>query len=642
MPKRNNISLRFFIFYTVLLFFVGQNAVCQEDIVKDTSEIMQDLREAEKLIGVDNSLAEKRITSAEKLVNSLNYQSESAANHIIQTAGQFLSVKGYLHYSNNQLNEAVQSFQKAQFHFKRIGAFKERAECLNNSAVILNTMGNNLEAINNYHEAISIYEDLNDSLGKGYAFNNVSRLYRQQGDYGQALEYVHQSLKISESTNDKSLLSLALNSKAGLLKVTGDTTGALDAYKKALSIRKEVKDSLGIASVLNNIGSIFKSRKNYEKALSYFTQAKEIALRKNYKAGIGHTNHNMGEVYLSLKKYNLAIENGSTALSIAKELSMLSLEMEAADLLKRVYKNTDNWEEAFKMQEIVIKAKEKIVNQETREIAQRESMRYEFEKERALDKKEQEQYKNLQKEKGEREQIYYIAIVLVTLLLLFLLLFVINRLKSAKIQNKLILKQSNERKLLLQEVHHRVKNNFQIVSSLLRLQSYSIENESLRNSFEEAVSRINAMAIVHDIIYRQEKFSEIDSKEYLEKLIKSLQKTSGDPNIDIVIHTDRPKLKIETLIHLGIALNELVINSFKYAFNGVNEKPKIKITMSQLADRRFELVYQDNGVGLNKELSKSSFGMELIETLIEHLDGEVVIENLNEWKTTIILRFSDI
>ena len=642
MPENQSITNLFFACIAIAFLAIFQNANCQEDISADTTELMKHLRIAESLIGVDNSEAEKHISSAESAVNTLSYTSESTSEHIVKSVGHFHSVKGYYYYDSNQLNEAVQSFQKAEVQFERVNAKKERAECLNNSAVILNTMGNNLEAINNYHEAISIYEEINDSIGKGFAFNNVSRLYRQQGDVGQAMEYINQALEISESLKNKDLQSLALNSKAGLLKVTGDTTAALSTYKKALSIRKEVRDSIGIASVLNNIGSIFKSRKKYDDALRYFIQAKEIAYTKGYKAGVGHTNNNIGEVYYCLSNYRLAEENGQSALSIANELNILSLKQQAADLLKRVYEKTGDWKNAFKMQETVIKAKEQIVNQETRDIAQRESMRYEFEKERALDKKEEEQYMRLQKEKSERDQIYYIAIGLVTLLLLLLLFFVFNRLKSAKEQNKLILKQSNERKLLLQEVHHRVKNNFQIVSSLLRLQSYSIESESLRNSFEEAVSRINSMAIVHDIIYRQEKFSAIDSKEYLEKLIKSLQKTSGDPNIDIVIHTDRPKLKIETLIHLGIALNELVINSFKYAFNDLKERPKIKVTLNEVGPQRFELIYQDNGIGLNKELSKSSFGMELIETLIEHLDGEVVIENLDEWKTTIILRFSDL
>jgi two-component sensor histidine kinase len=620
----------------------GQTLIAQDKKMADTTIMMEHVRTAADFIGLDNQQAEEHLIKASVVADDLEYKSESANENVKRSIADFYSVWGYLYYNRNQLNEAIQSFEKAEALFEKINAIKSRAECLNNIAVILNVMGNNKEAIKNYHEAIVVYEKLKDSLGGAYAFNNVSRIYRQQGDFDQAMKYIDDALRISQNMNDKELESLSLNSKAGLLKVTGDTASSLATYEKALSIRKEAQDSIGIASILNNIGSIFKGQKKYAKALDYFEQSKEIAELTSYKTGIAHTNNNIGEVYFEQGKFNLAEKNAKKALEFATEVGVIPMKKQAAELLKNIYKQTKEWNKAFNMQEIILEANNLMVNQETKQIAQREAMRYAFEKERALDKKEEEQFMRLQREKDERERIYYVVIVLVAVLLLFLLFFVINRLRSVREQNKLILKQSNERKLLLQEVHHRVKNNFQIVSSLLRLQSYSIDNESLRNSFEEAVSRINSMAIVHDIIYRQEKFSEIDSKEYLEKLIKSLQQTSGSQEVDIVIHTDRPKLKIETLIHLGIALNELVINSFKYAFNDMHTPPKIKITLVEVGDKKFELLYQDNGIGLNKELSKSSFGMELIETLIEHLDGEVEIKNLDEWKTTIILRFADV
>lgn len=639
MPRTKDIIV--FISALILLSSPFQG-LSQDFSVSDTVEIMKYVRSADSLIGIDNKEAQTLLDRADKIRENLPYKSKSADSTLIRCVADYYSVLAYLQYNKNMLNEAVQSFRKAKNLYVRSGHKVNQAESLNNSAVILNTMGNNVEAINSYHEAISIYESLNDSLGKGYAYNNVSRIYRQQGSHEQAMKYVLEALEISKALGDKNLESLALNSKAGLEKVSGDTNQALKTYQRALSIRKEVQDSVGIASVLNNIGSIFKGSKDYQKALDYFEQSRKIARAVNYQAGIGHTSNNIGEVYLELDQYALAQENGLTALKISEEFDLLSLNRQSAELLMHVYEAKGEWKKAFEMQRLVIKAKDQIVNQETKQIAQREAMRYEFEKERALDKKEEEQFMRLQKEKDEREQIFYIALGLVLLLLIFLLFFVIHRLRSAREQNKLILKQSNERKLLLQEVHHRVKNNFQIVSSLLRLQSYSIDDDSLRNSFDEAVSRINSMAIVHDIIYRQEKFSEIDAKDYLEKLIKTLQKTSGNPDIDITIKTDQPKLKIETLIHLGIALNELVINSFKYAYNDMEGQPKIHITLNEAGTNKFELIYQDNGIGLNKELSKSSFGMELIETLIEHLDGEVEIKNLDNWKTTIILRFVDL
>ena len=611
------------------------------DHVSDSIVMRNILSYADSLIGVDNQQAEQLILRGISHCESPTSENRSDSTMLYYCA-QLHQLHAYWYYGQHQLNEAVKTFHRAEQQFSRLGKQTDQAESLNNKAVILNTMGNNKEAIQDYHAAISIYESLDDSLGKGYALNNVSRIYRQQNNLEQSLAYINEALQLSLALNNHELESLVMNAKAGVEKDLGDTTSALQSYERALSLRKESADSTAIASVLNNIGALYKGKGDYSTAIDYFINAKDIAEKKGFILGVGHTTNNLGEVYLAQNQLKLAQENGQKALQVAQKLNVLNLKKNAAQLLMNVFKKQNEWKKAFEMQVIIREADANIINEETRQIAQREAMRYTFEKERALEKKEEEQREQIEKERQEREQMFYLALILVAILLLLLLLFVINRLRSARQQNKLIQKQSNERKLLLQEVHHRVKNNFQIVSSLLRLQSHAIDNDELRGTFDEAVSRINAMAIVHDIIYRQEKFSAIDSKDYLEKLVSSLQKTSGNQNISITIHSNRPKLKIETLIHLGIALNELVINSLKYAFKNDQEDPKIDITLKAINDNVYELVYRDNGVGINKELDVSSFGMELVETLVEHLEGTVTLEKNTTWPTTIVLHFKDL
>lgn len=571
--------------------------------------------------------------------NSGAYLEDSST---LNFCGQHYMVLGYFHYRKNELNESLRAFKKAEGLFNQTNDLKNEAESLNNSAVILTKISNNSEAILNYHKALKIYTKLNDSLGKGYTLNNLSRVYREQDNIEQALKYIEESLELSVALNSKELEALNLNAYAGLNKIMGDTTAALRLYEKALSIRKTLKDSLGIASVLNNIGSLYKQKKQYELAIDYFSNAQTITEKLNNLEGLGHTLYNQGEVFLAINNFADAKKMGDRALKLGDSIKNVQVVSRSAELLMNVYIKLNNWEKAFEMQALKMKMDAKIFNKESQKIAQREALKYQFEKENAIDRKEEEQQKKLRQERSERQKIFYIAIGLVTLLLLALLFISAQRLRSAKQQNRLITKQSNERKMLLQEIHHRVKNNFQIVSSLLRLQSYSIDNESLRQSFEEAVNRINSMSIVHDIIYRQETFSEIDSKEYLEKLVASLKQSSGNPRIDIEIDAQKPKLKIETLIHLGIALNELIINSFKYAFTSDNNNPKIRIFLNEIGDNEFELIYQDNGIGINKEIDQASFGMELIQTLIEHLEGNVNISAEENWKTTISIKFKDV
>lgn len=555
---------------------------------------------------------------------------------------QHYMAAGYYFYENNEFSDGLKYFKKAEKIYESLKMVKSQAECINNSAVIFTKMSNNSSAIIDYHRALKMYTKLNDSVGKAYTLNNLSKAYRAQNNIEDALKYIEASLKLSVALGNKPLETLSLNAYAGLHKEIGDTAAAIKLYQKALSIRKALKDSIGIAAVLNNIGSLYKNQQKYNDALEYFSDAQKIAENLGHREGVGHTLYNKGEVYFALNELNKAEKYGVRALSAGDSVRNSAIIGRAAELLMNVYKNQSNWKKAFEMQALKKEIDEKRLNQESQKIAQREAIKYEFEKERIINKKEEEQMKSLREERSERQKIFYIAIGLVTLLLVAFLFISFQRLRSAKQQNKLITKQSEERKMLLQEIHHRVKNNFQIVSSLLRLQSYSIDSEALRESFEEAVNRINSMAIVHDIIYRQEAFSEIDSKEYLEKLVKSLKHSSGNPKIDIVIDAQKPKLKIETLIHIGIALNELIINSFKYAFTRDHNNPKIRIILNEIGENEFELIYQDNGIGINKEIDQASFGMELIQTLIEHLEGSVKISSEKNWNTTISIRFRDV
>ncbi|MEX2484895.1 MAG: tetratricopeptide repeat protein [Brumimicrobium sp.] len=556
--------------------------------------------------------------------------------------GKHFMVKGYFYYRNKKPNEALRGFKRAEKIFHKLKNNKYEAECLNNSAVILTSLSNNAEAIIDYHKALNLYRKLNDSIGSAYTLNNLSRIYRDQDDIGQAIKLIEESLELSKAKDAEMVEALALNGYAGLQKIIGDTTKALRLYEKSLSLRKSLNDRAGMASVLNNIGSLYKQQRKYEEALDHFQRSREIAEEVNNKIGIGHTLYNQGEVYFQLSDLYRAEQRGKEALKIGEETENVTLLSRSAELLMNVYKLSNKWKSAFKMQTLKMEMDSKMINAETKQVAQREALKYEFEKQRAIDRKEEEQVIKLQNERAERQKVIYLAIGIVTLLLIALLFFVIQRLRTAKQQNRLITKQSNERKMMLQEIHHRVKNNFQIVSSLLRLQSYSIENETLRQSFEEAVSRINSMSIVHDIIYRQKTFSDIDSKEYLEKLVENLKRSSGNPKIAIEIDAQKPKLKIETLIHLGIALNELIINSFKYAFTEEQNDPKIRIFLTEIGENEYRLLYQDNGIGINKEIDKSSFGMELIQTLIEHLEGSVSIDSESPWNTTITIKFKDV
>jgi len=150
------------------------------------------------------------------------------------------------------------------------------------------------------------------------------------------------------------------------------------------------------------------------------------------------------------------------------------------------------------------------------------------------------------------------------------------------------------------------------------------------------------MASVHELIYKQEMFEALDIRSYLDRLVGSIQSYSTDDRVSISVDTNIEKLNIKTLVPIGITINELVTNSLKYAFNETSEeKPEIQLSITDDKQSGFKLMYRDNGSGFNQARSNESFGIELIETVIEQIDGTMEQRSTPDWKNSIEIRFRE-
>ena len=176
---------------------------------------------------------------------------------------------------------------------------------------------------------------------------------------------------------------------------------------------------------------------------------------------------------------------------------------------------------------------------------------------------------------------------------------------------------------MLKEIHHRVKNNLQVISSLLRLQSYEIEEEASRVHFQDAINRVSAMALIHEKMYQNENLSQIDLKNYIESLARDLVQTHArDIDIILNISSEIKELGNDSLVPVALILNELMTNSLKHAFVGKREGLIEVSIMNDARPEYFSFIYKDGGEWKSSPKG-NSFGLELIATLTEQLDGEV-------------------
>ncbi|MCE3280927.1 MAG: hypothetical protein K0S44_3118 [Bacteroidetes bacterium] len=186
-----------------------------------------------------------------------------------------------------------------------------------------------------------------------------------------------------------------------------------------------------------------------------------------------------------------------------------------------------------------------------------------------------------------------------------------------------------EKDHLLREIHHRVKNNMQIISSLLNLQSEHIKDERFLSMIKDSRNRINAMAFIHEMLYSTADFKFTNFNAYVQKLARSLisSYSESDTSIQFNIQIDKSlRFDVDKMIPLGLILNEAVTNSLKYAFNAKSVTRVINISLETDESGKYQLFIGDNGVGLPKkfEMKKdANLGMQLIFLLSEQIDGKI-------------------
>jgi len=512
------------------------------------------------------------------------------------------------------------------------------ATALNNIGFAYNVRGNLGEALKYHRKSLRLWEELGNEANSSMVLNNIGVLYRSTGDFKMAQVYYDKALSTLTKQKDTLGIALCLNNLGGVYKEQKNYDKALQSYVVALNLRTIQNDQNGRAATLNNIGALYKTQNQLDSAAFYFQESLELVQKINFTRGISHASYNLGGIRLQQGKKLIAKELGELSLATAKQVNSVTNIIQSAELLAQVYTQLGDWKNASKMQALFIENSEKTKQEEFNRELIKSEYKSEFEKKIAIEIKETER-RLAEKSLNGRIRNYLLGGSI-----LFLIVFIVfalilkKRLKILKEQKEVIEKQNNDRKGLLQEIHHRVKNNFQIISSLLRLQTQNESNPSVNNAFQGAINRIHAMSVVHEIIYQQDSFQNMSAKKYLESLINNLKKSLPNERLNIVVEAFENELEMEQFIPIGIIINELITNSYQHAFPIDHENPKIVISLVN-QDNKLQLTYRDNGIGFSEIKNENSFGLDLIQTMVEQISGEFMKDTQKGWNTVFIIEF---
>ncbi|OYQ32207.1 hypothetical protein CHU92_14055 [Flavobacterium cyanobacteriorum] len=218
-----------------------------------------------------------------------------------------------------------------------------------------------------------------------------------------------------------------------------------------------------------------------------------------------------------------------------------------------------------------------------------------------------------------------------------------KNLQLEKSRNKL-LDSLTEKEILLKEIHHRVKNNLQLVISILSIQARKGNFDSIDEFIQKAQNRITSMSIIHEILYKSDSLSSVDFASYLEILTNTVKDSyhSEESNINIQYDIEpHVNFHLSTSISMGLIVNELLTNAFKHAFKTIKDSPTIWIRLRQIAPAKYMLELKDNGIGYSiQQFRNKSFGLQLIQILVSQLQGH--FEVVRDADTTSRVIFHDL
>ena len=454
------------------------------------------------------------------------------------------------------------------------------------------------------------------------------------------------------------------------LSYESDYSTGLIHCDSALQALNNFPTSAYYLNALVQKGNLFSKMEVRDSSIFYLQQALSLADSSTYAQKVQYHTicYSIGAEYYETKKFKKAIPFAKTAISLAKrytnqrilnqslalyakilagtgspeakpQLLLLYDEFEKSNdlpflksisqALSRIYINEGDTEKAFHYLSVYDWTTDSIYSSEKANALQEAKVKFETDKKEAalvLNQTRLAESKALIQ--AQTRYLWAVGIGLTLALILGIIAIVAFFQKRKanmllEIQNQKIEKQNQEKALLLKEIHHRVKNNLQVVSSLLELQSDTLEDPAAIDAALEGQSRVKSIALIHQKLYQTEHLDRIDFKDYVEQLVGSIAETYEQQSVSKNIEIEKISLDIDTAIPVGLILNELISNAYKYALKDT-ESAHLNVTLNRNADNSFELIVADNGKGLpeNFSLSKlNSLGLQLVEGLTRQLKG---------------------
>jgi len=614
-----SINIYKYLIYSAIFLFVAQ---ADAQIFADEKYYLVDSLELSKLSEDDKEIVSTALMKYHKATQDslkLKY-----INDIIELSWDekvWTRYNSWMHqYLTNKLSGVILNSSSITNENRLL--FSYLAATINNKAIITHEEGNYVEALNYYHDCIAIQEQIKDSILLPEAYNNLGSLYHDIRNFKKAEYFYNKSLRLCEKYENHRCVAMSLTNLGQILSDRKELDSALVFLNKSLKVRELSKESYGIGITYNLFGEVYFRKNEYNKALRYFNKSLLLERQHNDYKGVAISLIYLGNVYIKKQDFDQAKKVGKEALEISKSQNALESQVRATKLLRDAYQGEQNWKDAFNMEQFYTKLRDSIQNDKIEESITIKQTTFD------LEQKEKEiellSTKNdLQRLTLRNNRIVLFIAVLGILLISIIALFTKRVLNKNKEASKLLREQNEEKQVMMKEIHHRVKNNLQVVNSLLRLQSKEVKDAKVLEMFKNTQRRVLSMAKLHENMYSTENLKLINAKKHLSGLISDIIDSYGlGKDINIKLNIIDEELSIKTLLPLSLIVNEIITNSLKHAFINKHEGNVI-LELKKSNKEDFEMIIGDDGIGFHPLDESSGLGTKLINIFSRQLNGTI-------------------
>lgn len=514
--------------------------------------------------------------------------------------------------------------------------YGDLAMAYNIQAEIYRSNGEYLKALNNYIEAAKIAYQMLDSNRIGYCLSRMGHIYCIQDEFKLAEIYLVKSLDIAEKIKSQNLELFCLKALIDMYSELGNEKKCKFYSYQCMSLGQQVGDPTTEAMAYSCLSTLFYIISQKDSAQIYADKAYFCA-KKNMDY-INILNAILSKLPLEFedKKYASVILLTKEGIALAK----LTVTLEPLiDLYKYQYKSYEKMGkngDAFVSYKNFKMFEDSLHNTDISIEVKKSQLEIGYQDKHLADtliyiENEQNTRQEILLRKQESEYFLAISVIIAVLLSVIILLVWTTSIKRKKLNLSLV-ESNNDKALLLKEIHHRVKNSLQIVSSLLNLQKNQIVEKNFDELINESQNRINNIAIVHELLYQSSSFNRINLQQYVDKLTRHILETFNDEKKKIEIKTiiENIEISLDKSVPLALIINEIITNAVKYAFIG-KQDGIIEIYAKKIGDK-IEIRISDNGIGIPDETLKevkSGIGFTLIQGFINQLKGNLAYKNKN-------------